>query len=634
MVNRLLGNWAVLAPLSVLLLAVALYAQTFSYEYVWDDTLLFIDKTALINEPLSWALLSEPVLPGTSYFRPLMFLSMFAEFNLVGQEPMLSHAVNVTIFVINAMLVYLLALQLVRSMALPGDTFRAWLAAVLYVVHPSLVEPVAWVSGRFDLMVTMFMLLGLYMAMLDIRPLLKVLLVCLAMMAGLLSKELAVVMPALLVCLWLACHGREYRSPFVAMQQAFVQNSLLLSGMLFTFAIYMVLRIDAMGGVYHAQLSGSYIDTIWIERRMPLEALKFYLAHTFLPFSGISPMHPAGNIDFESLGGRASAWLAGLSVLALFAWAFLRRTATSWLLVAWLACITPVLHIVPLSILDNVGHDRFLTSALVFWALAVAVLPYQQVLKFMQDHSRRFALRMTATIWIGLAVLTTLSVMPMWASELRFWHWAYQDHSDQSVVRYNYLYATLHGDRYDIFLKEINSYLESGKGLDVGEQLLYAIYLIRSGDPEGKKYTEGVLYALPAFHDMPDGRYYADRFYLTSLQMGGAYGDYALALMTFDGDAEQALQYNRTAEWYMRESEKIPLLYQRAAILYALNDFDGAQAVLDELDGMYHYRKEKQLISMSQIMQKYCEVHEFNTESCARMLAQDLVMPPGPGYRK
>lgn len=625
MSDRFLGNWRVLAPLSVLLLAAALYAQTLSYEYVWDDTLLFVDRTGLVNEPLSWALLSEPVLPGTTYFRPLMFLTMFIEFNVVGQEPMLSHAVNVSIFLINTLLVYLLALRLVRVMALPNAVFRAWLAALLYVVHPALVESVTWVSGRFDLMVTMFMLLGLYVALLEIRPASKVVLVCLAMMAGLLSKELAVVMPALLVCLWLACYGRQYSSPFVAMQQALVKNGLLLGGMLLTFALYMLLRIDAVDAVYHARITGTYIEIAWGEERLPLEALKFYLGRTFLPFHGASLMHPIEHIDFDAIAGRVGAWLAGVSVLMLFAWAFIRRTAAGWLMIAWLACITPVLHIVPLTILENIGHDRFLASALAFAVLVVAVLPYDRALAFLQDRSRRLVLGVVATVWVGFALLTTLSVIPMWANELRLWHWAYQDHSDVGIVRYNHLNSALQMGRHDLFLKEIDRLVEAYGGLEVGEQLLYANYLTRTGDPEGKKYTEGVLYALPPFHNMPDGRYYADRFYLTSTQMGGAYLDYASALMVFDGDAEQALQYNKTGEWYMRESEKIPLLYQRAAILYALNDFDGAEALLDRLDGQYYYYKKFQEKIVMQYLEKYCEVHDYKTESCQRALARDMV---------
>jgi len=61
-------------------LGLFLYSSILSFEYVWDDTLLFVDKVSLLNEPLSWELVSQPVLFGTSYFRPLVFLSWYAEF--------------------------------------------------------------------------------------------------------------------------------------------------------------------------------------------------------------------------------------------------------------------------------------------------------------------------------------------------------------------------------------------------------------------------------------------------------------------------------------------------------------------------------------------------------------------------
>ena len=88
--------------LSLLLLtglAVLLYAQTLNFAYVWDDSLLFLDKTALLNEPLSWSLLTDPVLPGTTYMRPLIFLTLYIEFNVLGQSPAISHAINLIIFI-------------------------------------------------------------------------------------------------------------------------------------------------------------------------------------------------------------------------------------------------------------------------------------------------------------------------------------------------------------------------------------------------------------------------------------------------------------------------------------------------------------------------------------------------------
>src|SRR5690554_7976652 len=95
--------------LSLLLLtglATLLYGQALDFKYVWNDPLLFLDKTALINDPLSWSLLTEPVLAGTTYLRPLVFLTFYLEFNLFSQSPALSHAINLAIFIANIWLVF------------------------------------------------------------------------------------------------------------------------------------------------------------------------------------------------------------------------------------------------------------------------------------------------------------------------------------------------------------------------------------------------------------------------------------------------------------------------------------------------------------------------------------------------
>src|SRR5690606_9896601 len=117
-----------------------MYLQTLGFEYVWDDPLLFLDKTALVNEPLSWQLLVEPVLPGTSYMRPLVFLTLYAEFNLLGQSPMISHAVNLFIFVFDVLLVFMVGKRVIESVGLSSPVLRSWIAAILYVLHPALVE--------------------------------------------------------------------------------------------------------------------------------------------------------------------------------------------------------------------------------------------------------------------------------------------------------------------------------------------------------------------------------------------------------------------------------------------------------------------------------------------------------------
>lgn len=625
MFDRVVIRWPLVAPMIPLVLIVLLYGQALEFAYVWDDSLLFLNKSSLMNEPLSWALLSEPVLPGTTYFRPLMFLTMYVEFQVTGQDPAISHAVNLCIFAGNALLIYFVTLRLARSLDLSSPQLRASLATVIYVIHPSLVESVAWISGRFDLMVTFFMLLGVYWSMLEIRRVPKVFLVCAAMMAGLLSKELAVVMPALVLCVWMARHGRDHDGVAATLGAALRSNAFLLSGMVLTFAFYMVLRVDAVKSVYHASITEGYIRLAWFEQRLPLEAVKFYLMHSFMPFYDISPMHPVSDINFASWTERLTAWAAGVFVVILFTWAFVKRSASSWLMIAWLACISPVLHLVPLSILDNIGHDRFLTAGLAFLVMAVVLVPVDEVLGMIRARARALAVNLTLAAWCVLALLTSISVIPLWASELRLWHWAYQDYPEINVVRYNYLYASLTDNRRDILVREVEKWLESGRGLEVGEQLLYANYLIASGDSEGEKYLEGVLYALPKFHDRPDGELWVNNFHLTAAQMGGAYGDYANAMMVFEADAERALEYNRIAEWYFQPSERVPMLYQRAAILYALNDFDAADALIEELKGLYQYKKEVHERGMAALVNKFCQVKDYKTVSCERLIERGLV---------
>src|SRR5690606_193983 len=106
-------------------LAVLLYYQTLNFLYVWDDSLLFLDKTNLLNSPLTWDLLTEPVLPGTTYMRPLVFLTMYFEFNILGQSPKISHTINLIIFILNSWLVFLLCLMIAKNAKKSNPIFLA-----------------------------------------------------------------------------------------------------------------------------------------------------------------------------------------------------------------------------------------------------------------------------------------------------------------------------------------------------------------------------------------------------------------------------------------------------------------------------------------------------------------------------
>lgn len=126
----------------------------------------------------------------TTVYRPLT-VSTYALDWLVG-SPAWFHAVNVLWHVAATLLVAALA----RRWA--GDV-AAWVAGVLFAVHPVHVEAVANVVGRNELMAAVFTLLAVYAAL--ERG--SILWSALAIAVGVLSKENAAVAPGLIAWAWL-----------------------------------------------------------------------------------------------------------------------------------------------------------------------------------------------------------------------------------------------------------------------------------------------------------------------------------------------------------------------------------------------------------------------------------------------
>lgn len=606
-------------------LAVLLYYQTLNFLYVWDDSLLFLDKTNLLNSPLTWDLLTEPVLPGTTYMRPLVFLTMYFEFNILGQSPKISHTINLIIFILNSWLVFLLCLMIAKNAKKSNPIFLALLAALFYSVHPALVESTAWVSGRFDALVTFFILLGCIIYLSKINFHFRIVLICIFFMAALLSKELGALLPAVLICLWLAYYNKLSNGLIHTITLALRENLILLLAMSATLIFYIYLRNSAMSSIYHSEFNSDYRQWAWFENLLPIKALNFYIQQTLIPFSTVNPLHKikiSQEITLQEIIMNAFTIL--LIVYFLF-YSITRRSTASWLFMAALALITPVLYIVPITIDENIGHERFMTAPLAFFAIAIVMIDYSKLFSAIQVNTRRVLLTLISSLWLLLAAWTTYTTAGFWYSDLTLWNWALHSNPDSQYARYNYLYGALKSNRYDLVEKQIRIELDKNKGLNVGDQLLYSNMLIRNGDIEGMRYLEGVLYALPKFHEMPDGKEKIKNFRLTGLQMAGAYNDYSNSLMLFKGDAKEALKYNLIAEFYLAESEKIPLYYTRTAIYYGLGRYAEAQELYQSLEHLYYSNKEHVKKTVPQILSFYCQQPASNKDICAELMKKNII---------
>ncbi|MEO8499358.1 MAG: tetratricopeptide repeat protein [Vicinamibacteria bacterium] len=141
-------------------------------------------------------------------YRPLTTLTYLFNYAVVGdaQNPTGYHWVNFLLHWINASLVYLLALEL-----LPG-LWLAFFTAALFAAHPVNVESVTNIVGRADLLGGLCVLAGLLLYLESARRERRTLWlagVSLAMLAGVFSKESAVVLVGLMAAYDLTYRGKR-----------------------------------------------------------------------------------------------------------------------------------------------------------------------------------------------------------------------------------------------------------------------------------------------------------------------------------------------------------------------------------------------------------------------------------------
>jgi hypothetical protein len=134
----------------------------------WDDNVNFLENRAyrgLGPDQIRWALTS--VLFG--HYIPLTRLTWSLNYSLGGMEPWGYHLVNVLLHAVNAVLVYFVARRLLAASVAGGaqDGRQASdlcvagaVTALVFGLHPLRVEPVAWVTGRADVLCATFVLLA------------------------------------------------------------------------------------------------------------------------------------------------------------------------------------------------------------------------------------------------------------------------------------------------------------------------------------------------------------------------------------------------------------------------------------------------------------------------------------------
>ena len=143
--------WHQTALIAAIIITVAVvYLPALRGDFVWDDFLLITGNPLLQN----FSGLVEIWSGGrTADYFPVTNTVFWIEHHLFGANATGYHAVSILLQIANALLVW----RLLKRLNIPG----AWLAALIFGIHPVHVASVAWISELKNLLAMFFALLSI-----------------------------------------------------------------------------------------------------------------------------------------------------------------------------------------------------------------------------------------------------------------------------------------------------------------------------------------------------------------------------------------------------------------------------------------------------------------------------------------
>jgi tetratricopeptide (TPR) repeat protein len=259
----------------ILLLTIVAYLPVMRAGFIWDDDVLITENPmtkARDGLYRSW-LTTEAM----DYY-PMTWTLFWSEWRLWGNNPMGYHVLNVLLHAANVVLIWVL----LRRLKIPG----AWLAALVFGIHPVNVATVAWVSEQKNTLSMLFYLIAIllylrfdengswrwYVASLS------------AFVVALFSKTAVAMLPVVLLgCMWWM-HGR-------------VQRKDVLRSVPF-FAASVVMSLVIIWFEFHRDMQGHPVRTVGFAYRLAAAGWVpwFYLGKALLPVN-LSVIYPKWQID-------------------------------------------------------------------------------------------------------------------------------------------------------------------------------------------------------------------------------------------------------------------------------------------------------------------------------------------------
>ncbi|MGA2001462.1 MAG: tetratricopeptide repeat protein [Terriglobales bacterium] len=353
----------VLVVLALVLTALS-YVNTLRFQFVYDDLPQIISNPRVHSWQHAPRLFVEHVWsqfsgqPG-NYYRPLFELWLTINYSLFGLHPAWWHATTVAVHLAVVLMVYVLARRVT------GDRLTAAIATVIYGLHPTHIETVAWVSGVTEPLLAVFVI-GSFVSYARSRDggegagwwrAASAASYGLAM----LCKETGVMVPALLFAYdrlilsrrggqseTLASMARRY-APYAAVALA-----------------YMALRHYVLRGLGYPEAKP------WLDVALTLPSFLWFYVRELLWPVGLSVFHDTPLVHTPGLTNFALPLLGVAAAVGALLWAS-RRSRVAAFGAWWIAVLmVPPIAGIYAFIQEDLVHDRYLYLPSVGFAIVLA----------------------------------------------------------------------------------------------------------------------------------------------------------------------------------------------------------------------------------------------------------------------
>jgi hypothetical protein len=255
--------------IAVVVAGVAAYYPVAGFDFTYDD-----NPQILVNPAITgWRFFpgyflhdvwyhSAVMSHGSDYYRPAFLVWLRLNYLIFGLAPPGWHLATLAVHLVCSILVFLLADRLT------GSAVAAWVAALVFTLHPVHAEAVAWVSGGTEPLYSVFLLAAFlcYSSPSKRRRIVGPILYLFALF----NKETAIVLPGLIVA-----HAWLFASP--ACRQKARSVAVIVAPYLAVTGCYFLLRIYALRGMVTAA------SNRWLGWALVPQAILFYIKQSFWP---------------------------------------------------------------------------------------------------------------------------------------------------------------------------------------------------------------------------------------------------------------------------------------------------------------------------------------------------------------